>query len=126
MVTEVAALLFDRAARATEAGVAEVWIDPGIGFGKTVDHNLALLAALADLVDTGYPVLVGTSRKSFLGALGPTGRGRPVPVDERLPGSLATATWAMAQGAEDGAGPRRRRHRPGRRAGGAVDRGPTW
>ena len=44
VVAEVAALLVDRAARAGEAGVAEVWIDPGIGFGKTVDHNLALLA----------------------------------------------------------------------------------
>ena len=100
VVDEVAAMLFERAARASSAGVNEVWIDPGIGFGKSIDHNLALLGALAGLVDGGYPVMVGTSRKSFLGALG-AGPGRPpLPVDQRLPGSLATATWAMAQGAK--------------------------
>ena len=48
---------------------------------------------------TGYPVMVGTSRKSFLASLASPGGGAPVPVDERLPGSLSTATWAMAQGA---------------------------
>jgi dihydropteroate synthase len=99
VVDEVSALLFERASRATSAGVEEVWIDPGIGFGKSVDHNLFLLGALADLADGGYPVLVGTSRKSFLGVLG-AGPGRPpLAVDERLPGSLATAAWAMEQGA---------------------------
>ena len=56
--------------QARRAGVGEVWIDPGIGFGKTIDHNLALLASLDDLVATGYPVMVGTSRKSFLGLAG--------------------------------------------------------
>jgi dihydropteroate synthase len=79
--------------------VAEVWIDPGIGFGKTVDHNLALLGSLGDLVSSGYPVMVGTSRKRFLSTLGSGPDGLPLPVDERLPGSLATATWAMTQGA---------------------------
>ncbi len=99
VVGEVAGLLIDRAARANEAGVAEVWIDPGIGFGKTVDHNLALLGSLGDLVATGYPVMVGTSRKSFLSTLVSSGGGSSVPVDERLPGSLSTATWAMVRGA---------------------------
>ncbi len=99
VVREVSALLVDRAERARRAGVTEVWIDPGIGFGKTVDHNVRLLASLSDLVDTGYPVLVGTSRKSFLGALARSDRGAAIPTDERLPGSLATATWAMSQGA---------------------------
>ena len=80
-------------------GVTEVWIDPGIGFGKTVDHNVRLLASLSDLVDTGYPVVVGTSRKSFVGALARSDGGAPIPTDDRLPGSLATATWAMSQGA---------------------------
>ena len=62
------------------AGVPEVWIDPGIGFGKTVAHNLALLAHLDELVATGYPVLVGTSRKGFLGGLlGAFRRRRPAP-----------------------------------------------
>ncbi len=99
VVREVSALLVDRAQQARRAGVTEVWIDPGIGFGKTVDHNVRLLASLSDLVDTGYPVLVGTSRKSFLGALARSDRGAAIPTDERLPGSLATATWAMSQGA---------------------------
>jgi dihydropteroate synthase len=99
VVGEVSALLVERATRAEEAGVAEVWIDPGIGFGKSVGHNLALLASLDRLVATGYPVVVGTSRKSFLASLTSPGDRAPVPVDQRLPGSLSTATWAMTQGA---------------------------
>lgn len=98
VVGEVSTVLSDRADRARAAGVDEVWIDPGIGFGKTVDHNLQLLGALDRLVATGYPVMVGTSRKSFLGAVAPT-RGATTPVGERLAASLATATWAMEQGA---------------------------
>jgi dihydropteroate synthase len=97
---EVAAMLVDRAGRATAAGVAEVWIDPGIGFGKTVDHNLRLLGSVGDLVATGYPVMVGTSRKSFLGTLARTADGSPAPVGQRLAASLATATWAMQQGVQ--------------------------
>lgn len=99
VVAEVSAYLVGRAALGTAAGVPEVWIDPGIGFGKTVQHNLALLAAVGGLADTGFPVLVGTSRKSFLGTLTPTADGVPAGVDDRLAGSLATATWAMAEGA---------------------------
>ncbi len=98
VVAEVTAYLVDRAERAQDAGVSEVWVDPGIGFGKTGAHNLALLAALSDLVAVGLPVLVGTSRKSFLGTL--CGHpGQPAAVHERLAGSLASATWAMACGA---------------------------
>jgi dihydropteroate synthase len=100
VVAEVSDLLVTRAAEARGAGVDEVWIDPGIGFGKTVDHNLALLGAIGELVATGYPVLVGTSRKSFLGSLAAAPGTPPVPVDQRLPGSLATATWAMSQGVQ--------------------------
>jgi dihydropteroate synthase len=99
VVREVSDLLVERARRAGAAGVDEVWIDPGFGFGKTLDHNLALLASLDELVATGFPVAVGTSRKSFLGRLGQAADGTPAPVEERLPGSLATATWAMHQGA---------------------------
>ncbi len=98
VVTEVSQLLVERAGKATAAGVSEVWIDPGIGFGKTIDHNLSLLAELDGLVATGYPVMVGTSRKSFLGRLAPGPDGAPAPVHRRLAGSLATATWAMQQG----------------------------
>ncbi|HWE69258.1 MAG TPA: dihydropteroate synthase [Acidimicrobiales bacterium] len=99
VVAEVTAFLAERATTATAAGIAEVWIDPGIGFGKTGRHNLELLAAIDELVSVGYPVLMGTSRKSFLGTLAPSPDGTPAPVDHRLPGSLATATWAMARGA---------------------------
>ena len=94
VVGEVRAFLVGRAEAAVAAGVEEVWIDPGIGFGKTAAHNLALLAHLDELVATGFPVVVGTSRKGFLGVL--LGG---APADDRLEGSVATATWAMWQGA---------------------------
>ncbi|HUC36610.1 MAG TPA: dihydropteroate synthase [Acidimicrobiales bacterium] len=102
VVREVHGFLLERASRAQSAGVAEVWVDPGIGFGKTAAHNLSLLRHLPQLVATGFPVLVGTSRKSFLGALAarPGGPGSPpVPVELRVDGSIATATWAMLAGA---------------------------
>jgi dihydropteroate synthase len=103
VVADVRAFLVERAAAAAELGVEEVWIDPGIGFGKTLEHNLALLAHLDDLAATGFPVLVGTSRKRFLGTLLATADGLPpgetVPVDDRLEGSVATAAWAMWHGA---------------------------
>jgi dihydropteroate synthase len=94
VVAEVRAFLRARADAARAAGVQEVWVDPGIGFGKTAAHNLALLAHLRELVADGTPVLVGTSRKGFLGALLDG-----APVEDRLEGSVATATWAMWQGA---------------------------
>jgi len=99
VVDEVSAFLVERAGQARSAGVDDVWIDPGIGFGKTADHNLDLLAGLDVLVARGFPVLVGTSRKSFLGMIAPLADGTATPVGERLPASLATATWAMVQGA---------------------------
>ena len=99
VVAEVHGFLAQRAARARAAGVAEVWVDPGIGFGKTDAHNLALLHHLPELVAGGTPVLVGTSRKGFLGRLAPGPEGAPAPADRRLAGSLATATWALAAGA---------------------------
>jgi dihydropteroate synthase len=94
VVGEVERFLVERASAARHAGVEEVWIDPGIGFAKTAAHNLSLLRHLTTLVATGFPVLVGTSRKSFIGRL--TG---DAPVDDRLEGSLATAVWSMTQGA---------------------------
>jgi dihydropteroate synthase len=99
VVTEVYAFLRDRARRALEAGVGEVWVDPGIGFGKTAEHNLALLHHLPELVADGLPVLVGTSRKTFLGRLASGPGGDPAPATDRLAGSIATATWAMLAGA---------------------------
>jgi dihydropteroate synthase len=94
VVGEVRDFLVARADEARAAGVAEVWIDPGLGFAKTADHNLSLLCGLDRLVATDYPVLVGASRKSFIGRL--TG---DAPVDDRLEGSLALAVWAMEKGA---------------------------
>jgi dihydropteroate synthase len=94
VVGEVRSFLVERAEAAAAAGVSEVWVDPGIGFGKTVEHNLSLLRRLRSLAGAGWPVLVGTSRKGFLGAL--TGG---APVDDRLEASLATAVYAMEHGA---------------------------
>jgi len=90
VVAEVRAFLVERALATT----GEVWIDPGIGFGKTMAHNLSLLRHLGELVATGYPVVVGTSRKGFLGRLT-----QDAPAHDRLEASVATAAWAMAQGA---------------------------
>ena len=101
VVGEVAEFLVRRADEARALGIDEVWIDPGIGFGKTIDHNLSLLRHVDELVALGFPVIVGTSRKGFLGVLlgRSDGRDDAVPADDRLEGSLATATWAMARGA---------------------------
>jgi dihydropteroate synthase len=98
VVGEVLEFLVRRSAEAEAAGVAEIWIDPGIGFGKNLDHNLRLLRHLDQLVATGRPVAIGTSRKSFLGRLAPTTEGAPAPVEDRLEGSLATAVWAINLG----------------------------
>jgi dihydropteroate synthase len=95
VVDDVKAFLAQRLELAVAAGVAEehVWLDPGIGFGKTVDHNLELLARLDELVALGRPVVVGTSRKSFLGVI--TGRA----AGERVPATIATNVLALARGA---------------------------
>jgi dihydropteroate synthase len=101
VVAEVTEFLAREAEAAEALGIHEVWIDPGIGFGKTLDHNLSLLRHLDRLVGTGFPVVVGTSRKSFLGLLvgRSDGAEAPAPVEDRLEASVATATWAMAHGA---------------------------
>jgi dihydropteroate synthase len=99
VVSEVRQFLVSRVGQAEAAGVEEIWIDPGIGFGKTAEHNLVLLRRLDALISIGRPVVVGTSRKSFIGRLTPAADGSPAPVDDRLEGSVATAVWAMVQGA---------------------------
>jgi dihydropteroate synthase len=95
VVSDVKAFLEERLAAAVAAGIAEerIQLDPGIGFGKTVAHNLELLRRLDEIVALGRPVVVGTSRKSFLGRI--TGR----EVDDRLPGTIATNVLALAKGA---------------------------
>lgn len=98
VVSEVSAFLDAAAHRAARARVSRLWLDPGIGFGKTVEHNLTLLAhcdhfvALAERHHAG--VLIGTSRKRFLEHLGE----QTLDVDQRLEGSIATEAWAMLQG----------------------------
>lgn len=96
VVVEVSDFLRDRAEAAVTAGIArdEIILDPGFGFGKTIEHNLALIRALPELRSLGFPVLAGLSRKSMLQTL--TGR----PVGQRLAGSLALALAAAAGGAD--------------------------
>jgi dihydropteroate synthase len=95
IVREVKDFLSARVAAAQSAGIARnrIVIDPGFGFGKTVEHNLELLRHLAELRYVGVPVLTGWSRKSSLGRI--TGR----PAEDRLPGSLAAALIAVQNGA---------------------------
>jgi dihydropteroate synthase len=95
VVDDVKAFLSERLEYAVAQGIAEerVWLDPGIGFGKTIEHNLTLLRRLGELVALGRPLVVGTSRKSFLGRM--TGRG-PL---ERVPATIATNVLALAAGA---------------------------
>jgi dihydropteroate synthase len=95
VVSDVKAFLEERLAFAVGEGVPEghVWLDPGIGFGKTLDHNLELLRRLDEIVAIGRPVVVGTSRKSFLGKI--TGHDEL----ERLPGTIATNVIAWERGA---------------------------
>jgi dihydropteroate synthase len=96
VVSDVKSFLEERLAFAVDQGVEEqrVWLDPGIGFGKTVDHNLELLRRLDEIVAIGRPVVVGTSRKSFLGRLA-GGRDET----HRLPGTIATNVLALERGA---------------------------
>jgi dihydropteroate synthase len=99
VVAEVRAALRSAAAHAKAVGVEECYVDPGIGFGKTVRHNLELLGALDALCSDGTDVLVGTSRKRFLGALLVPPGHRPRPTEERLEGSIASAIYCLAAGA---------------------------
>jgi dihydropteroate synthase len=96
VVDDVRAFLAERIAVALAAGVREerIWVDPGIGFGKTPEHNLELLARLGELRALGRPIVVGTSRKSFIGGL--TGR----EVGDRIGGTIASNVLALRAGAE--------------------------
>ena len=97
VVQEVGEELAARAEAAMAAGVAreKIWLDPGIGFGKTLTHNLALLKHLDALIARGFPVVLGVSRKSFLKTIDP----KAVSADDRLGGSLAAALWGASHGA---------------------------
>jgi len=96
LLAEISAELADRLEAARRAGIShhQVILDPGIGFGKTYEHNLTILRHLETLHDLGRPLAIGASRKGFLGHI--TGRG----VGERLAGSLAAVAWSASRGVE--------------------------
>jgi dihydropteroate synthase len=96
VVADVARHLRERLAAAVAAGVPEsdVLLDPGIGFGKTPEHNLALLRSLRTFTEIGRPLLLGTSRKGFIGRI--TGEAEP---SRRLFGTAASVAWCVANGA---------------------------
>ena len=96
VVAEVEEFLAARLEAATAAGVAEerIWLDPGIGFGKTAAHNMELLRRLGELRELGRPLVVGTSRKSFIGRVDGSA------ASERLGGTIASSVIAAAGGAE--------------------------
>jgi dihydropteroate synthase len=96
VVDDVKAFLADRLAFAIDAGVVEkkIWLDPGIGFGKTLEHNLELLRRLGELRELGRPLMIGTSRKSFLGKIDGSD------VDDRIGGTIASSVLATAEGAD--------------------------
>ncbi len=96
VVDDVRAFLAERIEFATSQGIAEerIWVDPGIGFGKTVEHNLELVRRLAELRELGRPVVIGTSRKSFIGRI--TGR----EADGRIGGTIAANALSLANGAD--------------------------
>jgi dihydropteroate synthase len=96
VVEDVRAFLAARIEAAVGAGIDEgrIWVDPGIGFGKTVEHNLELLRRLGEIAELGRPLVIGTSRKRFLGAI--TGR----EVGDRIGGTVASNVLALAAGAD--------------------------
>ena len=96
VVDDVKAFLAERMEFAVGQGVVEerIWVDPGIGFGKTLEHNLELLRRLGELRELGRPLVVGTSRKSFIGKVDGSD------VEDRIGGSIATSVLAAAEGAD--------------------------
>ncbi len=94
VVMEVLNYLRTSAKIAKEAGISQIIIDPGIGFGKTLEHNLELIRNVGVLRELGYPVLIGLSRKSFIDKIFPT------PVDERIFGTISASTVAINCGAD--------------------------
>ena len=96
LMEEIKRFLRVAASRAVDAGVPRerVILDPGIGFGKTADHNWEVMRRFAELRELGHPLLIGTSRKSFIGKL------LDLPVNERLEGTAATVTAAVVRGAD--------------------------
>lgn len=102
VVDDVRAYLEQRMAFAVAAGIPEarIQLDPGIGFGKTLEHNLELLARLDDIVALGRPVVIGVSRKSFISRIAQDAGVSGVEVEDRLPGTIAANALALERGAK--------------------------
>jgi dihydropteroate synthase len=102
VVADVVRELGRRVERASEAGIARdrIWIDPGIGFAKTARQSVELIARADELVDTGHPVLLGPSRKSFIAELAAAANGERPPPDARLPGTAAAITIGVLRGVQ--------------------------
>lgn len=101
VVDDIRAFFEERISFAESRGIRRdrLWLDPGIGFGKTTEHNLEILRRLGEFKKFGLPVMVGVSRKSFIGrALG--SESDPLPPDQRAEGTLAAHLWAAAHGAD--------------------------
>lgn len=100
VVMEVKTELLKKAKLCEAAGIDQhsIWVDPGFGFGKTLEHNLQLLNHLEDLTSSGYPVLLGVSRKSSIGAILRSKDQTPLPPDKRLFGSIAMQVIAQIKG----------------------------
>lgn len=99
VVDDVYDYLMRKVEWAKDLGIEDVWIDPGIGFGKNLDHNLVLLKNLAKLTEIGVPLLVGTSRKAFLGRIVKASLGVDVKPSQRAEASVASCAWAYLHGA---------------------------
>jgi dihydropteroate synthase len=94
VVADIKGFFTERIALAKEAGITDIILDPGIGFGKTLAHNLTLLKRLREFTDLGYPLLIGASKKNFIGALNGN-----IPAEARLPGTIAAVVAARLAGA---------------------------
>ena len=96
VIEEILAFFEARVAFAVDAGISEerIWLDPGFGFGKTVEHNLTILARLKVFTKLGFPVMIGTSNKSTIGAV------LDLPVEDRMEGTAATVALAIQNGAD--------------------------
>ncbi len=95
VIDEIYEYLDGKASAAIDAGISpdKIVLDPGLGFGKTLDHNLSILNKISEFSSMGYPIMIGASRKSFIGAV------LELPVEDRLEGSLAAAVWSVINGA---------------------------
>jgi len=94
VIDEIYEYLDGKASAAIDAGISpdKIALDPGLGFGKTLDHNLSILKKISEFSSMGYPIMIGASRKSFIGAV------LDLPVEDRLEGSLAAAVWSVING----------------------------